>query len=90
MERASSPSTVSDLDKKIDATIDQWRNRPIEGSHPHVYLDGIVRKRSWAGEVRNVSLLVAIAVNAHGYREILGIPEGAKETRRAGLGSSSL
>jgi transposase-like protein len=27
-------------------------------------------KRSWAGEVRNVSLLVAIAVNANGYREI--------------------
>jgi hypothetical protein len=28
-------------------------------------------KRSWAGEVRNVSLLVAIAVNTEGYREIL-------------------
>lgn len=38
-------------------------------------------KRSWAGEVRNVSLLVAIAVNAYGYREILGIVEGAKEDR---------
>ena len=33
-------------------------------------------KRSWAGEVRNVSLLVAIAVNAEGYREILGIVRG--------------
>jgi hypothetical protein len=31
-----------------------------------------VLKRSWAGEVRNVSLLVAIAVNGEGYREILG------------------
>ena len=28
-------------------------------SLPYVYLDGIVLKRSWAGEVRNVSLLVA-------------------------------
>ena len=53
-----------------------WRNRPIEGEHPYVYLDGIVMKRSWAGEVRNVSLLVAIAVNAEGYREILGIVRG--------------
>ena len=76
-----SPSTVSDLNKKIYATIEAWRNRPIEGSHPYVYLDGIVMKRSWAGEVRNVSLLVAIAVNAQGYREILGIVEGAKEDR---------
>ncbi len=76
-----SPSTVSDLNKKIYATIEQWRNRPIEGEHPYVYLDGIVMKRSWAGEVRNVSLLVAIAVNADGFREILGIVEGAKEDR---------
>jgi len=76
-----SPSTVSELNKKIYATIETWRNRPIEGEHPYVYLDGIVMKRSWAGEVRNVSLLVAIAVNANGYREILGIVEGAKEDK---------
>jgi hypothetical protein len=48
-----SPSTVSELNKKIYATIDGWRNRPIEGEHPYAYLDGIVLKRSWAGEVRN-------------------------------------
>jgi transposase-like protein len=76
-----SPSTVSDLNKKIYGTIKAWRNRPIEGDHPYVYLDGIVLKRSWAGEVRNVSLLVAIGVNERGYREILGICEGAKEDK---------
>src|ERR1700739_4124807 len=76
-----SPSTVSDLNKKIYGTIEAWRNRQIEGEHPYVYLDGIVLKRSWAGEVRNVSLLVAIGVNASGYREILGICEGAKEDK---------
>jgi putative transposase len=76
-----SPSTVSDLNKKIYATIEAWRNRPIEGEHPYVYLDGIVLKRSWAGEVRNISLLVAIGVNREGYREILGICEGAKEDK---------
>jgi transposase-like protein len=38
-------------------------------------------KRTWAGEVRNVSLLVASAVNEDGYREILGICEGAKEDK---------
>jgi putative transposase len=81
-----SPSTVSDLNKKIYATIEAWRNRPIEGEHPYVYLDGIVLKRSWAGEVRNISLLVAIGVNSEGYREILGICEGAKENK-AGWGS---
>src|SRR3974390_83589 len=76
-----SPSTGSDLNKTIYGTIEAWRNRPIEGEHPYVYLDGIVLKRSWAGEVRNVSLLVAIGVNDNGYREILGICEGAKEDK---------
>jgi len=76
-----SPSTVSNLNKKIYAKIEAWRNAPIEGSHPYVYLDGIVMKRSWAGEVRNVSLLVAIGVTSEGYREVLGICEGAKEDK---------
>jgi transposase-like protein len=44
-------------------------------------LDGIVMKRSLAGEVRNASLLVASAVNSEGFREILGICEGAKEDK---------
>ena len=53
-----SPSTVSELNKKIFGTIEAWRSRPIEGEHPYVHLDDIVLKRSWAGEVRN--LLVAV------------------------------
>lgn len=48
---------------------------------PYVYLDGIVLKRSWAGEVRNVSVLVAIGVGADGYRYILGVAEGHKEDK---------
>ena len=76
-----SPGTVSNLNKKIYAKIEAWWNRPIEGEYPYLYLDGIVMKRTWAGEVRNVSLLVASAVNAEGYREILGVCEGAKEDK---------
>ena len=76
-----SPSTVSNLKKKIYAKIEAWRNRRIEGEHPYLYLDGIVIKRTWAGEVRNVSFLVASAVNSEGFGEILGICEGAKEDK---------
>jgi len=72
---------VSNLNKKIYAKIDEWRQRKIEGDHPYVFLGGIVMKRSWAGEVRNVSLLVAIGVTTDGYREILGIMEGPKEDK---------
>lgn len=76
-----SPSTISNLNKKVYAKIEEWRNRPIIGNHPYVYLDGIVLKRSWGGEVCNVSVLVAIGVNEHGYRKILGVCEGAKEDK---------
>jgi len=81
-----SPSTVSELNQKIGVTIEAWRNRPLEGSHPYVYLDGIWLKRSWGGEVKNVSILVAIGVNAAGYREILGVAEGSKEDKASWLG----
>ena len=76
-----SPGTVSNLNKKAYENIEAWRNRPIEGEYPYVYLDGIVLKRSWAGEVRNVSILAAIGVGVDGFRKVLGIAEGEKEDK---------
>jgi len=78
-----SSGTVSNLNQKIYKQIERWRQRPIEGEHRYVYLDGISLKRSWGGEIRNVSVLVAIGVNNEGYREILGIAEGAKEDKES-------
>jgi len=80
-----SPSVVSDLNQKIYSKIDAWRNARIEGDHPYVFLDGIWLKRSWGGEVKNVSVLVAIGVNEHGYREVLGVAEGSKEDESSWL-----
>jgi len=54
-----------------------------EMEHPYVFLDGICLKRSWGGEVRNVSVLVAIGVNDEGYRSVLGVAEGAKEDKES-------
>ena len=78
-----SPSTISELNKKVYKHIEAWRNRPSEGAFPYVYLDGLVLKRSWAGEVRNVSVLAAIGVGEDGYRKVLGIA-GTRKTRPAG------
>jgi len=74
-----SASTVSDLNQKIYGKINEWRERPLVGDFPYVFLDGIWLKRSWGGEVKNVSVLVAIGVAQSGYREILAVSEGAKE-----------
>jgi transposase-like protein len=51
------------------------------GDFPYVFLDGLWLKRSWGGEVKNVSVLVAIGVAQSGYREILAVSEGAKEDK---------
>ena len=76
-----SPGTVSNLNKKIYGRIERWRNRPIEEQFPYVYLDGIVLKRTWADQVRNVSVLVAVGVTDDGFRQVLGVAEGAKEDK---------
>ncbi|MBP8985526.1 MAG: transposase [Syntrophobacterales bacterium] len=41
-----SPGTVSNLNKKIYSQIEEWRNRPLKGVYPFVYLVGIWLKRS--------------------------------------------
>jgi putative transposase len=81
-----SPSTVSELNQKIAVKIDEWRHQPLEGEHAYVYLDGIWLKRSWGGEVKNVSILVAIGVNQDGHREVLGVAEGTKEDKASWQG----
>lgn len=77
-----SPATISELNKKAYVHIEEWRNRPLQGGkYPYVYVDGIWLKRNWGGEYQNVSILVAIAVNEDGYREVLGAAEGMKEDK---------
>jgi hypothetical protein len=70
---------VSKLNQKVYAQIETWRNQKLEGRYPYVYLHGVVLKRTWSGEVHNLSVLVAIGVGEDGYRAILGVAEGAKE-----------
>ncbi len=77
-----SPSTISELNKKAYVHIEDWRNRPLQGGkYPYVYVDGIYLRRNWGGEYENVAILVAIAVNEAGYREVLGAAEGMKEDK---------
>jgi putative transposase len=78
-----SPATISELNQKLYGRLEEWLNQPIQGDHPYVFLDGIWLKRTWAGEVQNVSVLIAIGVNEEGDREILAVGEGAKEDQES-------
>lgn len=80
-----SAGTVSNLNKKVYGHIETWRNRPLQGKYPYVYVDGIYLKRNWGGEYENVAILIAMAVNEDGYREVIGAAEGMKEDRASWL-----
>lgn len=76
-----SAGTVSHLNQKVYGHIEAWRNRPLQGKYPYVYVDGIYLKRNWGGTYENVAILIAMAVNEDGYREVIGASEGMKEDK---------
>ena len=81
-----SAATISELNKKAYVHIEEWRNRRLQGGkYPYVYVDGIYLRRNWGGDYENVAVLVAIAVNEDGYREVLGAAEGMKEDKASWL-----
>ena len=76
-----SAGTVSNLNDKAFASVEEWRNRPLEGEYPYVFVDGVYLKRSWGGSYENVSVMVAIGVNGDGDREVIGCAEGFTESK---------
>ena len=81
-----SAGTMSRLNGKVYEQIEVWRNRPLSRAYPYVYLDGIYLKRNWGGEYENVAILIAMAVNQRGEREVIGATEGMKEDKESWLG----
>ena len=61
-----SASTVSNLNEKAFASVEEWRNRPLERAYPYVYVDGIYLKRSWGGSYENVAVMVAVGADDDG------------------------
>lgn len=69
-----SKSQVSVMAKELDAAVEAFRTRPLDaGPYTFVAADALVLKVREAGRVVNVHALIAVGVNAEGYREILGI-----------------
>ena len=80
-----SPGTISNLNQKAYAQIEEWRSRKLEVEYPYVYLDGIYLKKNWGGTIENIAILVALGVNSAGNREIIGAAEGGKEDKESWL-----
>lgn len=77
-----SPDLIS---RVTDAVVDEvaaWQSRPLDSVYAIVYLDAIMVKIRDQGVVRNKAVYIALGVNTHGGKEVLGLwieqTEGAK------------
>jgi len=76
-----SKSEVSRMCTELDRGVKAFRERRLdEHRYPYVWLDAKVEKVRQGGRIEPMALLVAIAVNEQGEREVLGIEVGAGES----------
>jgi len=74
-----SKSQVSRLCGEIDERVQAFLNRPIEGDWPYLWLDATYMKVREQGRIVSVAVIVAVAVNSDGRREVLGLAVGPSE-----------
>ena len=75
-----SKSAVSRLCAGLDEQVRLFRERPLEGAYPYLWLDAKVEKVREVGGVRHKALVVAYGVHETGRREVVGIDVGEAET----------
>jgi putative transposase len=74
-----SKSQVSRLCEDIDGRVKTFLERPIEGDWPYLWIDATYVKVRQSGRVVSVAVVIAVAVNTDGRREVLGMDVGASE-----------
>src|SRR6266511_1627028 len=75
-----SKSEVSRICPGLDEQVDAFRNRPLEGSYPYLWLDAKVEKVRDGGRVVRKCLVLAYGVHESGYREVIALDVGEAET----------
>ncbi len=75
-----SKDQVSRLCRGLDEQVSAFRERPLEGRHPYLWLDAKVERVRERGGVRQKCLVIAYAVHESGRREVIGLDVGECET----------
>ena len=71
---------VSALCRALDEQVELFRQRPLEGAYPYVWLDAKQVKVRERGRVVSKALVVAYAVHESGVREVIGLDIGEVES----------
>src|SRR5918998_149798 len=74
-----SKSQVSRLCAEIDTRVNAFLSRPLEGRWPYLWLDATYLKVRDGGRTVSRAVIVAVAVNEDGKREVLGVATGPSE-----------
>ena len=74
-----SKSQVSRLCQTLDAEVERFRTRPLDGPYPYVWLDATYLKVRQHGRVVSMAVVIAIGVRGTGEREVLGLDVGPSE-----------
>jgi putative transposase len=75
-----SKSEVSRICQGLDEQVDAFRNRPLEGRYPYLWLDAKVERVRDGGRVVRKALVLAYGVHESGYREVIALDVGEAET----------
>jgi transposase-like protein len=75
-----SSSEVSRIAGLLDEQVTAFRQRPLEGHYPYVFVDAKIEKVRDGGRVQRKCIVIAHAVHETGRREIIGLDVGEAET----------
>jgi putative transposase len=75
-----SRSSVSRLCSGLDEQVSAFRERPLEGRYPYLWLDARQEKVRERAGVRSKALVIAYGVHETGRREVIGIDVGQSES----------
>jgi putative transposase len=75
-----SRSEVSRIAGLLDEQVQAFRQRPLEGRYPYVFVDAKIEKVRDGGRVARKCVVIAHAVHETGRREIIGLDVGEAET----------
>ena len=71
---------VSALCRALDEQVELFRQRPLEGAYPYLWLDAKQVKVRDHGRVVSKAVVVAYAVHESGVREVIGVDVGEVES----------
>src|SRR6056297_285720 len=74
-----SKSQVSRLCAEIDERVQAFLTRPLEGAWPYLWLDATYIRVRDSGRIVSRAVIIAVAVNEDGRREVLGVAAGPSE-----------